>query len=400
MIRILPATRKKELQQITIPAKYRKNSNNTSMFARSDEGGRVLETPSRPLSCSKRKKATDRSQRLVIFIMSKQFEVLADASYSYDGETLEYVDDETVMYICGNGLKFVSSRLGQQSFMWARQTGGVSVAASHPKSKRFAYTNRVANPAIYVHSYPDYSLVATLRGGTDLEYAAMSFSMDGVLLAAIGKLTDFKFAVWNIEGECLLKGVENTLPVPCSFVSFNPVNPYQLCTGGDKGMCFWALNRSYDVFELVPTRGVIASGPNVDTEDDTLEEDEDLDEESPRNQFICHCWSAEGQVYASNMTGELLKFSVETGIILESISVGGGGLVNAMLMMKEHLIVGGVDGVLRWLVLPGHGVEQSATVATRKGEDREALSIRRLSPNVNYDRIAVGTAQGRFVGLT
>ena len=56
-----------------------------------------------------------------------------------------------------------------------------------------------------------------------------------------------------------------------------------------------------------------------------------------------------------------------------------------------------MDGVLRWLTMPGHQVEQSATVGTVKGEDREALTIRKLSPNSLFDRVAVGTAQGRSV---
>ena len=264
--------------------------------------------------------------------------VSPDASYSYDGDTLDYVDAETIMQVCGNGLRFFSSRSGQQSFMWAKGSTGISAATSHSKTKRFAYAMRTSNPEIYVHIFPENTLQATLKGGTDLEYSALTFSRDGRLLAGIGKLTDYKFAVWDIASESLLKGGEISLPVPCNFVSFNPLNPFQLCTGGEKGIFFWSLNRSYDTFYLVPTKGVIKVDNELD--DGSLDEveEEEEEEDGPRNQFTSHCWSPDGGVYASNMAGELIRFSFETGQVLECIQVGGGVIINALLLMKEHLV--------------------------------------------------------------
>ena len=74
---------------------------------------------------------------------------------SYQGEALRMLDEETIMYSCGNSLLFVSTSSGSQNFLFNENQGGISAIASNWATRSIAYAPIENNPAIQIYSYPD-----------------------------------------------------------------------------------------------------------------------------------------------------------------------------------------------------------------------------------------------------
>ncbi|GMH66945.1 hypothetical protein TrRE_jg1783, partial [Triparma retinervis] len=119
---------------------------------------------------------------------------------------VEFITDTKALTSSGNAL-IVSDLLSPSSdapddFLFSNTGRGVSAFAYSLKYKRLAYSGRRLNPNIDIVKWPgEGEAVCTIEGGTEIEYADMSFSRCGSLLAAVGGVPDLKLMIWRIEKE-------------------------------------------------------------------------------------------------------------------------------------------------------------------------------------------------------
>jgi len=302
---------------------------------------------------------------------------------SYQGEALRMLDEETIMYNCGNSLLFVSSATGAQNFLFNESNGGISAIASNWATRSIAYAPVENNPAIQIYTYPDKRLKATLADGTDLEYAAIDFSRDGSRVLGIGKLTDFKVCVWEVATEMKLEGCDTEMPFGCSFGSFDPSNADRFCTGGENGFIFWEVDRSLEKPALKYTLCSVEASAH-----------ESEEQSAAHNQFTCHFWDAEGGCYAGNSLGEILLFKQGDSKPASTTKLDGKGTVcaTALLLTKEHLVVGRSDGTVQWLSFDKF--EEQASTTLPLGPKGLPSRITSITPSPFYEKMAIGTADG------
>ena len=125
--------------------------------------------------------------------------------------------------------------------------------ATHPKSGRFAYAEEHTQPNIYVHSFPQMTLLNTLSGATTLEICAIAFSADGKRMVSCGNLPDFRMCVWDIEPGTIV--CETKLDFEASIVEFDPLDSTRLCVFGeeDAKITFWHIDTAFTSASLIET---------------------------------------------------------------------------------------------------------------------------------------------------
>lgn len=300
---------------------------------------------------------------------------------SYQGQALRMLDEETIMYSCGNSLLFVSTSSGSQNFLFNKNAGGISAIASNWATRSIAYAPVENNPAIQIYSYPDKRLMATLTEGTDLEYAAIDFSRDGSRVLGIGKLTDYKICVWDVATEKKIEGCDTEMPFGCSFGSFDPSNADRFCTGGENGFIFWEVDRSLDEPALKYALCAVEGGSH-----------ESEEESAAHNQFTSHFWTADGSCYCGNTLGEIILFEKGSSTAKVAVKLDDKGVVaTSLILTKDCLIVARSDGGLQWLSLENLEVQQTTNLPDGpKGASRISCIV----PSPFYEKMAVGTVDG------
>ena len=98
-------------------------------------------------------------------------------SCGYKGTQLQFIDNTTLAYGCGNTLTFVNYN-GQHVRSLPSEGRGVGPIAVSPRSGLIAYAEMTLQPQIFVLKYPDCSLEARLRGESDCMYPRLQGESD------------------------------------------------------------------------------------------------------------------------------------------------------------------------------------------------------------------------------
>ena len=85
-------------------------------------------------------------------------------SYGYKGTQLFFIDNNTLVYGCGNTLTFVNQSSGKHICSLASEGRGVSTIAVCSRGGLVAYTEETLQPRIFVLKYPVCTVEGTLCG--------------------------------------------------------------------------------------------------------------------------------------------------------------------------------------------------------------------------------------------
>ena len=322
---------------------------------------------------------------------------IVEGSYSYGGSKLVALDEDSIAYASGNGLRILSLSAGSNSFLWNEnepngRRSGFTALAYCPDTKQIAVAPRSGNvvankeggndagPAVLIDTYPGKRLEKVITASNvGLEYLDLAFSRDGKYVMGISSLPEYILNVWNVfSGEIV---ASTKLETPCSFCSFNPTDQNKLVVGGEKGMYFYTINHFPDTVSLTFIEAVAPPDEDeMDEEDSEDEEEEDANLDAanekegenaessenatggPRKHFTCHCWGRDDVVYASTRSGSVSSFAHGTGEVLatapgvfiesdvsndDDIAVKVGA--DVLVMTRDHLIAAYADGNIRWI---------------------------------------------------
>lgn len=72
--------------------------------------------------------------------------------------------------------KILNIESGREQIFHSKDGGGIGCLDIHPSRKFFAVGEKGTQPNIYIYSYPEIEVVKVLEGGTEKNYACISFS--------------------------------------------------------------------------------------------------------------------------------------------------------------------------------------------------------------------------------
>ena len=140
------------------------------------------------------------------------------------------VDNETIAFICGRGLRFINLETKEENFflpdiyidepvvaqnnnsfiddlenaeeVTQRKlylTAGVCTAAFNRKKGVFAIADSYSNPKIRIYNSKTFELLRILSGGGIIEFFDLDFSRDGSFLASLSGIPDHSLKIWDWE---------------------------------------------------------------------------------------------------------------------------------------------------------------------------------------------------------
>jgi WD40 repeat protein len=77
----------------------------------------------------------------------------------------------------------------------------------HPSKRYFAVAEKGIYPSIFIYEFTEplqFSLVKTLRKGTERAYSDVTWSNDGTKFASVGSAPDYMLILWDWEKERIL----------------------------------------------------------------------------------------------------------------------------------------------------------------------------------------------------
>eukprot|EP00899_Mesostigma_viride_P000674 jgi/Mesvir1/10607/Mv08936-RA.1 len=332
----------------------------------------------------------------------------------YGAGALTFVDNSTILSVCGNSLCLHNIATGEDRFLWGPEFGISPVFAVHKKKGLVAYATKGIKPVVYIHNCSTLKLVARAQGATEVEFAAMAFSRDGTQLATLGSSPDQRLVVWDLtRGEQAVKLAEANAGVQCKFLSFNPWNPEQLVTSGYGKLLFWATDSGHDKSTLTATAATV----------------------SEPFEPHCHAWCPDGGIYIGCTGGQFLLLDPNTrqpmtcsGGPETAASKGrlfgvmqGNQTVECMTVTREYLVTSGRAGTLQWWKHPvrlnAFAFEKNVVAAAPEGEDPDAAkmgalklalshqfeglscAVCALDYSTSFAIMVVGLADGRIYSL-
>ena len=301
------------------------------------------------------------------------------ASLAFPARKFVSITEDTIAYASGNGVCILTLSTNAMKFMTPGSSttsnedkrdylGGISALGSSGTTSQLAIAARSLQPCIDVYDYPSMNKAYTLEGGAELDFADITFSANGGRVAAISKLPDFSICVWDTRTQKII--CRATLAEPCTAISFNPLKDDQLCVHGEKGLFLWTMKETQQEgiqLESIKLRmRALLDDEEEDSGGEQEEDDEDFEEaQGPRNDFVCHCWSVNGNIHAATRAGEAFTLTCTGAQIIETFpafytSSGATDagppnddeprlVARAMYMTKAHIVVVFSDGKVRWL---------------------------------------------------
>lgn len=117
-------------------------------------------------------------------------------SQGYEGGNIQYISKDTIVFKCGNYLKFIKNIAGETSEdIYSCPDGGISNFAVHSVNKVFAVSRSCIKPSILIVKFPNFEQTQELTDGAALEYQSLRFS-SSVFLLSISGVPDFKMILW------------------------------------------------------------------------------------------------------------------------------------------------------------------------------------------------------------
>ena len=248
------------------------------------------------------------------------------AGFAYGGSTLYPMDEETVAFVSGNSITFLTVETRKQRFVWG-DGQGISAFASCPLAKSFAYCASNKFAEIVVCEFPSCAVVTRLRPASvkdisseakkegkegvsevvALECTSLAFSREGGRLASCGNLPTFEVIVWDLQTSTKLASCK--IGQQCSLCAFHPSNENLFYATGENGLWILTVHKE---FEKTIMNSLKAS----------LSEDEDEsmpgDEVAPAENITAALWGTDHLIYVANAAGELLKVDPSSGQVVLS----------------------------------------------------------------------------------
>lgn len=81
-------------------------------------------------------------------------------SQGYDGDSAEFITNDTLCYKCGNNVKFVKEDGSERVYA----TDGNRCLAVHGINNVFAFADQQLSPVVHIMSYPSLETIQQLKG--------------------------------------------------------------------------------------------------------------------------------------------------------------------------------------------------------------------------------------------
>ncbi|KAG7463025.1 hypothetical protein MATL_G00190910 [Megalops atlanticus] len=311
-------------------------------------------------------------------------------------QNVEFVDNKTACYTCGNYIVFLNVESKKRSIMLSPGRGvGAFTANGH--RQMLAFSEQKPDPSIFVYSYPELVLKNELKGTAKLEYTSLALSRAGPYLACFSSVPDHTVTIWNWESGAVLCS-RPTGGKEISNLMFNPTNWQQLCATAASSVTVWnvemcgelhimttsmislpAADGSMFEAEAKPSQGHIETldydGPKMPVSAIaglTRDEAHGFVPKEKMKAELCPSsmrWTASSDLYVGCSMGHLLQVNPDTqavSILLNPQNPGDladndqrlqQGGVQSMAVSKEGLFAAGNDGILRCLQIKGNYVE-------------------------------------------
>jgi hypothetical protein len=290
---------------------------------------------------------------------------------------LAFADDSTLVYGSGNTLSFIG-RDGTHIRSIPSHGEGVGCLGVCANAGLLAYSELTINPRIFVLSYPQLEVVATLKGGAQLGYSHLEFSRSGNYLLSVSDVPDLKLTLWKTtEG---VRVCDTHVGPDVQAASFNPLNWKQICTISSSSMKLWILEQSGDnnlftniqvqlPFQTAPVGEVVevtASAVQPLSQDKKgldlekiLYSDTYIDISKRPKPVIpkSHCWTPNGSIYCGCQGGELFLVDADSGAATVLLSPLSTSDATRTLLSEAEELFGGDQSVMR-----SGGVGVDATV--------------------------------------
>ena len=283
-------------------------------------------------------------------------------------------------------VRFCQHSSSLDSFALIVPFAGIGVFATCSTRPLVAYAEKSMHPNIYVFDFASKSVIATLPGGTSLEYSCLAFSRDGTWLAAQGSVPDYNMWIWEWEKEKALVKSPEPNNFPGIMITFNPRNMSQLCCSGNGRLTVFKLEKTFSDYELVGFEAQL-----------TLDFDP-----------ISHCWMPDGRVLGANAAGALVLYdadrdevepfsyydSTEGEDMEEGATTGDDtvhervGWSNHVCLSQHHVVISGSDGCFRFISRATH--EITWTIQS------ECLNISSMSFSNDYERLVIASKSGKI----
>ncbi|KAI9144642.1 hypothetical protein BKA69DRAFT_723924 [Paraphysoderma sedebokerense] len=257
-----------------------------------------------------------------------------------------FVTDDTICYASGNLIVFkqiYESQIVSESFFQAGSFITALIANSLENVVAFAERG---SSVVKIIKYPSKKELCTLSQTAiqDVGILALSFSFTGQYLITLGDLPNHGVTLWDWNAQTLL--AYKNYGYPAISISFNPFNDEQICLGGNENLGFMRWHKGSKERSLRYIHSDVFYQPNESRDS------------GHRKRFhpVEHCWSSDGQIYVTFDTGsDIALYDFATGhgrLVSTDISDRNPdiqGNLTAIALAKGNIIVGGKDGMCRWL---------------------------------------------------
>ncbi|XP_018552334.1 LOW QUALITY PROTEIN: cilia- and flagella-associated protein 43 [Lates calcarifer] len=168
----------------------------------------------------------------------------------FTNKSVEFVDNKTVCYTCGNHICFLNLETKLQSVL-PGPGRGIGALTANGSSGIFAFSGQKLFPSIFVYSFPELQLKNELKGTAQLDYTSLTLSDSGPYLGCCSSLPDYTITVWNWENAEPICTQPQAGQDVISLV-FNPLNWLQLCALGTTSITVWNIEKSASFHVLKP----------------------------------------------------------------------------------------------------------------------------------------------------
>ncbi|XP_029377676.1 cilia- and flagella-associated protein 43 [Echeneis naucrates] len=171
----------------------------------------------------------------------------------FTNKRVEFVDNKTVCYICGNYICFLNLETKFQSVLQGPGRG-LGVLTANGSSGIFAFSEQRLSPSVFVYAFPQLQMKNELKGTAQLDYTSLTLSNGGPYLGCCSSLPDYTITIWNWENAEPICTQPHAGQDVVSLV-FNPQNWLQLCALGTKSITVWNIEKR-PTFHVLKSRVV------------------------------------------------------------------------------------------------------------------------------------------------
>ena len=162
---------------------------------------------------------------------------------------IELLDPDTVAFVAGNQLIIEALSSGERRYVHGRAGGGVGCFTVDEGRGLIAVGEKGSSPDVIVLTYPELAVSKVMRGGAEVGYASLHFSMDGEKLASLGMAPDYLLTVWDWRNERVVLR-SKAFGQDIYRVRFSLHDAGQLTTAGSGHIRFWRMAATFTGLKL------------------------------------------------------------------------------------------------------------------------------------------------------